>query len=139
MAVKMFMEKTDKPDDKSLSQVLGPNFDYWMTLKKHLNDEYGPLVEEWKYYNTKSGWTMKMLRKKRNLFFFSAMDGFFSITFVFGDRAVAVVEKSVLPQDLIQKLLDARKYMEGRGLQVEVHSPEDVAHVKALVKIKIEY
>lgn len=138
MAENMFMDKEDKPDAQKLSKVLGSTYQYWTGLRAYLEETQGPLTEDWKYYNTKSGWTLKLLKKKRNLFFFGAMDGFFRVTFVFGDRSVAVVEKSDLPKSIIKRLVEARKYMEGRGLSVEVHSADDVEHIKTLVKIKIE-
>ncbi|UCE48498.1 MAG: DUF3788 family protein, partial [Phycisphaerales bacterium] len=62
----------------------------------------------------------------------------FRISFVFGDRAVAAAEQSDLPKDLIETLKNARKYAEGRGLQVEVKGPSDVEDIKRLVEIKID-
>ncbi len=82
--------------------------------------------------------TIKVLRKKPNLFFFIPQEGHFKITFVFGDKAVSAVEKSNLPKSIINDLLTARKYMEGRGLQIDVTSQADAQHIKKLLKIKIE-
>jgi hypothetical protein len=78
-----------------------------------------------------------MLRKKRNLFFFTPLQGYFQLVFIFGDKAVGAVEKSDLPKDMVDKLRKAKKYMEGRGLQVEVRSAEDLERVKKLVEIKV--
>ena len=57
---------------------------------------------------------------------------------MFGDKAVAAVEQSDLPQDLIRTLKNARKYAEGRGLQIDVKRSTDVKHIMKLVKIKVE-
>lgn len=137
VSASQFNDKTVKPDNKSLFQILGTTGECWKKLKKHLGDKYGPVVEEWKFYSQKSGWTLKVLRKKRNLFFFTPLEGYFLLTFIFGDKAVAAVEKNDLPKDMINKLRKAKKYMEGRGLQVEIRSPEDLEKVKKLVEIKI--
>ena len=99
--------------------------------------EYGELTEDWKFYGQKSGWILKTLRKKRNLFFFVPHKGSFHVSFVFGDKAVAAVEKSDLPQEIITELKNARKYAEGRGLRIDVKSSADVEHIIKLVEIKV--
>jgi hypothetical protein len=78
------------------------------------------------------------LRKKRNLFFFTPFKNYFRITFVFGARAVAEVEKSDLPDGIKETLKNARKYAEGRGLSVEVKSSEDIQIIIKLIAIKVD-
>jgi len=94
-------------------------------------------TEGWKYYGTKSGWTLKTLYKKRNLFFFTPFQGYFRIAFVFGDRAVAQILISDLPKAMIEEVKNAKKYAEGRGLRVEVKTHRDVESVKKLIAIKV--
>ena len=65
------------------------------------------------------------------------MEGSFELSFVFGDKAVATAEQSDLPKDMITTLKNARKYAEGRGLQIEVKGPADVDNIKKLVEIKL--
>ena len=137
MSISQFVDKAVKPDDKSLMKAIGTTGKLWNQLKKHLEDNYGPITEDWKFYSQQSGWTLKMLRKKRNLFFFIPLQGHFQLVFIFGDKAVAAVEKSDLPKDMIDRLRKAKKYMEGRGLQVEVRTSEDLENVKKLVGIKL--
>ena len=137
MAASLFEDKTTKPDDKMLAKALGKSNRLWEEIKKHLSAEYGELIEEWKFYGAKSGWILKTLRKKRNLFFFIPLKSSFQISFVFGDKAVAAVEKSDLPKKLITELKNARKYAEGRGLRIDVKNSTDVEHIKKLVEIKV--
>jgi len=65
------------------------------------------------------------------------IEGSFKITFVFGDKAVSVVEKSDLPKEIINTLKGTKKYMEGRGIQIDVKDLEDVKNIKKLVEIKV--
>jgi len=58
--------------------------------------------------------------------------------FVFGDRAVAVIEQSNLPKEIKEILRNAKKYAEGRGLSIEVESPEQIGIIRKLVGIKIQ-
>ncbi len=137
MSVSVFDDKATRPDDKMLAKALGRSNRLWQEIKKLLKAEYGELIEEWKFYGQKSGWILKTLRKKRNLFFFIPLEGSFRVSFVFGDKAVAAVEKSDLSQELVTALKDARKYAEGRGLQIDVKNSADVEHIKKLVEIKV--
>ncbi len=137
MAHSIFDDKSKKPTDKMLKDALGKTYKFWEEIKKHLGEEYGELTEDWKFYGQKYGWQLKTYQKKRNLFFFIPVKGFFKLTFVFGDKAVEVVQKSDLPSNIKTTLKNAKKYMEGRGLQVEVKSTGDVEIVKELLEIKI--
>lgn len=137
MSASVFDDKATLPDDKMLAGALGKSSWLWLQIKKHLKAEYGELIEEWKFYGQKSGWILKTLRKKRNLFFFIPLKGSFQVSFVFGEKAVAVVEKSDLPQKLITELKNARKYAEGRGLRIDVKNSADLEHIKKLVEIKV--
>ena len=137
MSVSVFEDKTTMPDDKMLAKALGKSNRLWQEIKKHLKAEYGELVEEWQFYGQKSGWILKTLRKKRNLFFFIPLKDSFQVSFVFGDKAVAAVQKSDLQKKLVTELKNARKYAEGRGLRIDVKNSADVEHIKKLVEIKV--
>lgn len=137
MNMNAFMEKSVQPDDGHLARVLGKSIIFWEAIKQHLIQTHGNFTEEWIFYNTKSGWTLKVLLKKRNLFFFVPLQESFRLAFVFGDKAVSVVEHSDLPQTIKNELRLARKYAEGRGIRIEVKSQKDIEHVKKLIDIKV--
>jgi len=138
MSTSFFDDKSNPPDEIDLAAALGDTRTFWRDIRSLLEDHYGPLVEDWKFYSKKSGWIMKLLRRKRNLFFSTPMDGYFNVSFVFGDKAVARVQESCLPEDIVSNLVNARKYAEGRGVQIEVRAPEDVEHIVTLTGIKLQ-
>ena len=137
MSANVFIDKLAKPDDQALVSALGKTYPLWAELEKHVATAHGESTEEWKYYGPKSGWTLKTLHKKRNLFFFTPCHGYFRIAFVFGDRAVAEILTSDLPKAMVEEVKNAKKYAEGRGLRVEVKTPRDVESVKKLIAIKV--
>jgi hypothetical protein len=132
----IFVERDLKPNPATLAEVLGDSHPLWLQIKENLNHSFGELTEEWKYYGAKSGWLLKMLKKKRNLFFLIPLEDYFVISFVFGDKAVTQIFEADLPDELKSTLRNARKYAEGRGLPVEVRSEKEVEQVKKLVEIK---
>ncbi len=101
MSESIFGDKAIHPDDDRLVAALGESAAYWKDIKNYLREKYGELTEDWKYYNQKSGWILKTLKKKRNLFFLIPLEGSFKITFVFGDKAVTAIQRSHLPDDII--------------------------------------
>jgi hypothetical protein len=133
----ILIDKSPTPDDQILSRVLGASFKHWTEIKTSIAKEHGATNEEWKYYGANSGWVLKLLLKKRNLFFLIPGKKHFTIGFLFGDRAVDAIEKSTLPGAIIREVKDARRYSEGRGLRVDVRNRASVNHVKKLVFIKV--
>jgi hypothetical protein len=133
----IFLDKSVKPTNEMLSGALGQSYKYWEEIKNTLENQYGPLIEEWKYYSATSGWTLKLLLKKRNLFFFAPCEKYFRLAFIFGDKAVSAVEKSDLPLKMVQELKSAKRYVEGRGLRLEIKKKTDVKNIITLVAIKI--
>ncbi len=99
---------------------------------------YGDTKSEWKFYSKKSGWTLKTLLKKRNLFFFQSFANYFSSTFIFGDMAVNLIEENGVSEALKRVLRDAKKYAEGRSLPVKVKTRNDLTNVNKLIDIKVK-
>ena len=76
-----------------------------------------------------------ILQKEK--FFFTVYEKYFRIGFTFGDKAVTAIEKSELPKSIIDELKNAKKYVEGRGLRIEVKKQSDVKIIVKLVGFKI--
>lgn len=138
MALSVFLDKSAPPGDQGLTEALGKAKQLWDQLVTYVKENHTDIIEDWKHYGKNSGWTMKLLKKKRNLFFLYPGSGHFVVVFVFGDRAVHAAENSSLPRDIIDTLKQAKKYAEGRGLRVTVNNQDDIEVVKKLLTIKIE-
>ena len=137
MSPSIFNDKSTKPDDRLLAEILGATSPFLEQLREHFKQNYDDIHEEWKFYGQKYGWQLKLIQKKRTILYVIPSESCFRITFVLGDRAVEAVEKRGLPETIKETLRNARKYMEGRGIQVEVKGPEDVKIVEKLAQIKM--
>ena len=120
-----------------MKDAIADTYEYWIEIKNRIEVLYGDTKAEWKFYSKKLGWTLKTLLKKRNLFFFQPFANYFSLTFVFGDKAVNVIEESDVSEALKSVLRDAKKYAEGKGLLVEVKTRIDMTDVYRLIDIKV--
>ncbi len=139
MNTEFLFDKATEPEEKKVVELLADKAGLWAEFKAFLKNNIGQVKEEWKFYYQKSGWTMKVLLGKRNLFFMKPEESAFMVAFVFGDKAVAEVGKSKLPENIKTELSEAKKYMEGRGLRVHVKTKDDLEIVKNLVEIKVKY
>jgi len=138
MATSIFDDRSQVPDEVMLARVLGDSAKHYGEMISYMEDRYGALSREWKFYGKNSGWTMKMIRGTRNLLFFIPQEGYFRLAFTFGDKAVGKIMESDVPQTLKDELAGAVKYAEGRGLQLTVAAPEDLDAAKMLIDIKAE-
>lgn len=136
MDTNVFLDRSSPPTPGLLAKTLGVRLRYLDELKLHLPES---IVEEWKYYGKTIGWTLKLLLGNRNLCFIVARRGYFTIAFTFGEKAVRAVEQSSLPKRLVQELLHAKKYVEGRGVRIEVKSRHALDNAKTLLDIKQQW
>ena len=138
MSEVIFNDKNHQPSDEILAERLTDVHKYWIEIKEYVNDMVGPTTEEWKFYGKNYGWQLKTLLKKRNLFFLIPYDSFFKIVLIFGDKAVNEIEKSSISENIKDDIVNAKKYMEGRGIGIDVMDGKNLADIKMLIKIKIQ-
>lgn len=138
MPVSYFEDKTIEPQDKDLEIALGSTYRLFEEIFKHLVDIHKDIRPEWKHYGKKMGWQLKLFKGKRNIMFIVPFEGNFIVYFTFGDKAVQQVMESNLPDELKTELQNAKKYMEGRGINLSItKDSENVDHIKKLIDIKL--
>ena len=56
---------------------------------------------------------------------------------MFGEKAVSSAEKSGLPENILESILSAKQYREGRSFNVEIRTLQDFEVLNKLIDIKI--
>lgn len=138
MSENVFLSKEVKPTEELVKENLLDTYSQLEEIRKFIDDTLGETLEEWKNYGKKIGWLLKKLYKKRNLFFITICNGYFNVTFVFGDKAVNSIVDSAISPSLKTALMEARKYAEGRGLSIKVEDDKYLPDIKALLQIKVK-
>jgi len=134
-----FSDKAIIPNDGMVSGILGDAAAIWTELRSHVEDTYPNVVGEWKHYGKAAGWTYKLLSKKRNLLFAVPMYSCFKVRFCLGEKGCACVEADgELSEDIKEAFRAATKYVEGRGIDIDVTRREQLETIKRLLKIKYE-
>ncbi len=134
----IFNDKTQMPVENELMKALGRVAKLWDKMLSYLESEFDPFTYEWRFYTKNSGWVIKTIHKKRTILYMRPHKASFLVSFVYGDKAVKAANESDLPESLIKQINEAKKYMEGRGVRVEVKRDEDLKIVRKLIKIKME-
>ncbi len=137
MSASIYSDKLVVPDEKLLANDLGDTKSYLDKIAAFIEQEYGDLKTEWKYYGTSSGWILKMFVKKRNVLFLIPCQGHFLTVFTFGDKAVSMLLESDVSDDIKVDVMESKKYAEGRSIRKEVIHDADLENVIKMIRIKL--
>lgn len=137
MSDNQFKIKNESPTEARIKETLKDKYSILKDIRHFVQQNIGETSEEWKYYGAKNGWVLKTFLKKRNLFFIGIYEGYFLISFVFGDKAVTTIMESSVSEETKIILSKARKYAEGRGISFEVFDEKHLDDIQKLVKIKV--
>ena len=138
MLVNYFVDRTTEPQVKDMEVALGSTYPLFEQIVKYLMDTHKDIRPEWKQYGKKTGWQLKLFKGKRNIMFVVPFEGSFIVYFTFGDKAVQQVMESDLPDEIKTELQNARKYMEGRGINLSITGEtENVDEIIKLIEIKL--
>ena len=137
MATSIFTDKSSSPNETDLASSLGSVYTLWQQVLQGMEESYPPLTKQWKFYSQKSGWTLVVKHKKRTILYCSPNAAFFTVTYVYGERAVEAACQADLPVEILQRIENATPYVEGRSFPVRIESEEDVVLVERLAVIKM--
>jgi hypothetical protein len=137
MTASIYTDMLVEPNDKMLTFDLADAKKYLDKIAEFIDSDYGDFQPEWKFYSKKSGWILKILTKKRNILFVVPCANHFRVAFTFGDKASDLISISKLPDSIKKSLSEAKKYAEGRTIQIEVRTETDSDYVMELIRIKL--
>jgi len=131
-----FIGKTTLPTAEELAAALGSTAEVWKQLLDWLAEQ-GVANPEWNSYSPKTGWSVCLKFKKRNIVYLAPCNGCFRVAFVLGDKAVAAARQSGLSKSTLKLLDEAPRYPEGTGLRLIVKATKDLAAIRKLALIKL--
>jgi hypothetical protein len=134
-----FIDKPKKPTDDELAAALGPAKAIWDQLVADMAQQYDVTGREWKCYSRKAGWSLRLKRKERTILWVGPCRGSFRVAVILGDKAVQAARQSQLPQRVIRMINEAKRYVEGTGVRIEMKKPKDIEIAKQLAAIKLAH
>ena len=139
MAPSALDDKSRMPDDGMLAEVLGKSKELWDSILSHLAEQYPGVQSEWGFAGAKYGWSLRPRHKKRTILYLTPGRDRFTVSFALGERAVAAAEESTLPAAILDAIRGARRYVEGRGVRLEIQRRADLEAVRTLIEIKMTH
>lgn len=135
----IFMNKAEVPNTEALQKGLKESFLFWENVVLLTFEHYPKGKPEWNFPGKKYGWSFRIKDKRRAILYLLPHDGYFQVAFIFGDKAVNEIQASDIPEDLKTELAGARKYAEGRGIQIDIHDDSDLPTISKLIAIKLKF
>ena len=131
-----FIGKAAMPTAEEVAAELGSTVELWKQLIDWFADQK-VVDQQWNSYSFKSGWSLRLKVKKRNIIYLSPCSGCFRIAFIFGDKAIAAARQSNLSKSTLKLIDEAPHYPEGTGLRLLVKAQKDLAAIRKLGLIKL--
>jgi len=138
----MFQHSLNNPDvfpsDSVLCQPLGRSKPAWDAFMLLLKNDYPQMSADWRYYNDGETWLCKVTQKANTIFWISAWDKFFKISFYFTAKAETAIGASGLSAELKYSFLHPKGKCLLRTVTTEVRKKTDLRPIKELIEIKLK-
>ena len=132
-----FIGLREKPSASELKEVLSASQQLWNAAIEQITDISGALTQEWKCYGRNSGWVLKLIRNKQTVAYLSPSYTCFGVSVVLSASATAALKEYGAPADLVKIVANARHYVEGTPVLIEVRTDKDIQTVLCLVRAKL--
>lgn len=139
MALSIFDNKKNLPDQKELLSVLENTYKHWTEIKEFLKEEYSEVTGEWKYVGKNYGWGFRLRDKKRVVVYLTPCDGYFKFSILFCEKATAEALNSNISKETKINIESSKVYAEGRGIRIDVKDSKPIKDIKKLIVIKLQH
>ena len=137
--ISIFSDKLILPNDKDLAKKLGETYALWNQIIDIVYLQYPSGKEDWNFPGKNYGWSFRIKDKKRAILYFLPREGYFKVAFVFGQKALNSILETSISDTIKNDLLAAKKYAEGRGVNIDVKNDSVISDIKKLIAIKLAH
>lgn len=128
---RVFIDKSAQPTDEILQSVLGAAYPCFATLREVTADK----VQEWKFYNKKSGWVFKAIHKKKTVFYLTPLRGCVLLSMALNEAEKASVLEGDAEDAMKRELASAKKFPEGYPLRTLVRTKRDLDGMMGVLQL----
>lgn len=117
-------DSSTPPTEKILSDILGKSFPAYSKIIDELTGEGYNFSYEWRYYNDGKSWLCKFQFRKKTVFWLSAWEGYFLVSFYFAERHCAGVADLDINPELKSTFLASKSSGTLHPLSMKIYGEE---------------
>ncbi|MHA2273661.1 MAG: DUF3788 family protein [Candidatus Hodarchaeales archaeon] len=126
-------EAREKSSDDSLEDLLKDSYQFYMSI---FNSD-SSFRTEWKFYSKKSGWILKISKRKRTICYLNPLVGKLRITFTLNQKEEQLAKFSQSIGEKTKNLIgQSKKYREGRLVHLIIGNDTEIDEIHELMEIK---
>ena len=125
-----------EPDEPVLKKVLGSSYPAFAALVKNIREEPLLLQPEWRYYRDGHAWLCKVVHKKKTVFWLSAWEGYFKITFYFTEKTGEGIPALPISEIVKSQFTSNRPIGRLLPLTLEIHREEQLGDALQIAAYK---
>jgi hypothetical protein len=130
MEDRYFNDKSNKPADITLAEVLKQAYPCYTKIN-NLVKNYS---KDWNFSKT-SGWMLKYFDKKKSLFYLIPLKNALKISLSIREKEKELILKEqLLDKKILSKIEDAKKFIEGYAIQIDIIFEKDYEIFESLIK-----
>jgi hypothetical protein len=131
-----FLGQAAPPTDDQLTAAVGRSRDVWDRLLAALAKDCNLVTQEWHCYSPKTGWSLRLKVKDRNILYLSPCHGSFQMAVILGDKSIAAARKKKLPAPVMKPVREGKKYPEGTVVRIAAVRVKNIPAIVQLAGLK---
>jgi Protein of unknown function (DUF3788) len=129
--------KDQFPTEEIIFSHIGKSKIFWNAFFDYIHVNHPEFEEQWRFYNDGKSWLMKVVRKKKTIFWLSIIKSAFRVTFYFNDRAEAALMNCSISDELKAGFRNGRRFGKIRALTIIFNNKKDIDYAATLIGIKL--
>lgn len=138
MDISIFTDKSNIPTPEELEKAIESTIHNWNEIADYAHKKRPKAIDEWNYPSKNYGWSFSVKDKKQTIVYLLPREGYFKMAFMFRQKAYDTIMASDIDSAIKKELADAKVYVEGRGIRIEVKDDVVLKDIKKLIDIKVE-
>ncbi len=136
MADSYFNDPKSPPTEKSIQAALGRAAGTWRALFEKIHAEHPDLTESWNYYHDGKSWLLKVVQKKKTMFWLIVEKGSFRLTFYFAHRLTDQLLAGDLSAERKTAIKESAATGKLAGVSIKFGPRSGIGDVMALIDLK---
>jgi hypothetical protein len=134
MEERSFVDRARMPTDEAIKLALPKLYKYY----KAIDDWAADCVKEWKFYNRRYGWSLKVSWRKKPLYWLIVYKGYFHVGFSIGKEEKEDFLAMDLGEMTKRAIVSAKEFPDGFPIEFAIKDEKSFGEALVLLKKQME-